>query len=359
MKNSDTANKTYNAQLDFAKKAHNLENILPRRYVFILTNLCNLRCSFCFQERKRKKNAMNKNDWLSLIDQLPENSRITLTGGEPLVFKGFEEVFLACCEKAQEVNIVSNGLLLNDEIIKLLLSKKNFSILGISIDTIGNYSRDFKNNQWNVLTNQIKNFVKERNKINHKSAVDIKSVILDDNIDELFNLHKYCMEELNADTHSFQLLKGAEIQHSDVMFLFEDIDKEYKAYEYKNFNKLIYELDRIREYNYKNNFKSYLHPNLIELNGPNKLKYSDYLYLNSRSHDASKFDKCYSPWSSVHINVDGNLFPCMAVPMGNLKENSLRNIIFSNQFKKFKEIIKNCGTIKGCNRCGWLRSKNS
>jgi sulfatase maturation enzyme AslB (radical SAM superfamily) len=56
MKNSDTANKTYDAQLDFAKKAYNVENILPRRYVFILTNLCNLRCSFCFQERKRKKN---------------------------------------------------------------------------------------------------------------------------------------------------------------------------------------------------------------------------------------------------------------------------------------------------------------
>ena len=42
------------------------------------------------------------------------------------------------------------------------------------------------------------------------------------------------------------------------------------------------------------------------------------------------------PWSSVHINVDGNLFPCMAVSMGNVKNTKLSEIIFSDKFKKIQ-----------------------
>ena len=38
----------------------------PKRYCFILTNLCNLACNFCFQ--RKKHDAMTKNEWLvSLI----------------------------------------------------------------------------------------------------------------------------------------------------------------------------------------------------------------------------------------------------------------------------------------------------
>ena len=47
------ANAYYKRQIDYTVKAYNTENLLPRRYVLVLTNLCNLACSFCFQERKK------------------------------------------------------------------------------------------------------------------------------------------------------------------------------------------------------------------------------------------------------------------------------------------------------------------
>ena len=34
-------------------------------------------------------------------------------------------------------------------------------------------------------------------------------------------------------------------------------------------------------------------------------------------------------------------------------------IIFSAEFKKFKDIIREKGTINGCNRCGWLKPKEN
>jgi len=77
-------------------------------------------------------------------------------------------------------------------------------------------------------------------------------------------------------------------------------------------------------------------------------------YLNEEQHIRENYKPCQFPWSSVHINVDGKLFPCMAVPMGNVKEQPLSKIIYSDEFMKFKAMIRKEGTVEGCNRCGWL-----
>ena len=55
MNNYKTANQYYNRQADYAKLAFQKDNIMPRRYVLVLTNLCNLKCTFCFQERKKRE----------------------------------------------------------------------------------------------------------------------------------------------------------------------------------------------------------------------------------------------------------------------------------------------------------------
>jgi len=297
-------------------------------------------------------------DWLEVIKQIPKDSRITLTGGEPLVYQDFDLIFNKVNELG-ESNIVTNGLLLSNQKIEKLIEQKNFKILGISIDTIGNKNRDFKKIQWETLVSQINKFATLRDKKNHEAAIDIKTVILDENIRDLFSIHKFTMENLKADTHSLQMLKGAEIQHSDLMFDFQKIDSEYEAHQYKDFDELVHQLNLIKEFDYKYGYKSYLHPNLVNLGDKKELKKENLIYLNNKKHEPKHFSTCYAPWSSVHINVDGNLFPCMAVSMGNVKKTKLSEIIFSNQFKKFKDAIRKNGTINGCNRCGWLKPRGN
>ena len=60
---------------------------------------------------------------------------------------------------------------------------------------------------------------------------------------------------------------------------------------------------------------------------------------------------------SVHINVDGTVFPCLAVSMGNIQDNNITDIIMGDEFKKFKKVLKENGTVEACNRCGWLQPK--
>ena len=95
----------------------------------------------------------------------------------------------------------------------------------------------------------------------------------------------------------------------------------------------------IRDYNILNNQKAFLHPNIINLNSEKIINENEFSFLNNEDHEPTFYKKCLSPWTSVHINVDGNLFPCMAVPMGNVKEKNLKEIIFSEKFNKFKEEI--------------------
>ena len=59
----------YHSKRDFyAQNLFEKKTSLPFRYVLILTNKCNLACSFCFQERKNRKDAMKKEDWLKAQD---------------------------------------------------------------------------------------------------------------------------------------------------------------------------------------------------------------------------------------------------------------------------------------------------
>ncbi len=355
MNNAYSAQKFHEKNLNYSKIAFEKGNLVPHRYVLVLTNLCNLACSFCFQERKKNADRMSKDDWLKFISEMPKDSRITLTGGEPLAYKGFKEIFIKANEH-NYTNIITNGTLLNDDFFDLFLSEKNFKVLSISIDTIGNVNRDFKIGQWEKLLENLKSFKKKIIEQKSDIVINIKTVITDENINELFRLNQIITEDIQADTHDLMLLKGAEIQHADFLFDYKDAFKEYEAYEYKNFKKLIDQLNLIREKNVKSNTKAFLHPNIIPLNTNNKIIYKKYMFLNEKKHNSKNFKTCLSPWTSVHVNVDGNVFPCMAFSIGNVKKQKVEEIVFSENSENFKKEIKKCGTLPGCNRCGWLKN---
>ena len=71
----------------------------------------------------------------------------------------------------------------------------------MSIDTIGNVNRDFKKKQWSELISQLNKFILLREQKGHQSALDIKT-ILEENIEQLFEIHKLVTETLKADTQS-------------------------------------------------------------------------------------------------------------------------------------------------------------
>lgn len=331
------------------EKIYNTPGMLPSRYVFILTNQCNLRCYFCFQKKEFEKENMNGQDWINLTKQLPDYARVTLTGGEPLMFPEFEKVFSYVANKF-DCSMISNGLLLTEEKIDYLLSFPKFKVLSISIDDVGNNLRGVKKEQWTKLENKLKYF---KNKKKPDTLLDTKTTILDENADKLFDIYKYLIEDIGADTHAFQFLKGSPIQHADFMFGYEDILKKSDAPVYKKFGEIKKQLEKVKEYNLQRGKSSFVHPKVFSLDSDEIIP--DISYLNNKEHDKTRYQDCKFPWSSIHVNYDGNIFPCLAVSMGDIRKKSLIEIVDGEEFEKFKRTIKEKGTIEACNRCGWLR----
>ena len=102
---------------------------MPYRYCFVLTNACNLRCSFCFQEKKPIKGSLKLDNWIDIASQLPYGSHITLTGGEPLMFRGFKKLVESLRDDIT-FNVITNGLLLEKDIVDFLLDQKGLKVFG-------------------------------------------------------------------------------------------------------------------------------------------------------------------------------------------------------------------------------------
>ena len=348
--------KFHNMHEEFTKKAFNAEGLLPYRYLFILTNSCNLKCSFCYQKKDFRSNTMAGANWISLAKQLPDYARVTLTGGEPLIFPEFKEVFAYIAERFN-CNVISNGVPLNQEVIDHMLSFPKFKVLSLSIDEIGCSNRGFSPEQWDHLIRMMKYFLKKRDGIGSDCVLDVKTLVLDENAKDIFQLHKYMAEEIGVDTHVFQFLKGSSIQHADHMVEFEDILKKSQAYTYTSFDIIKEQLELVRQYNLTESKFAFFHPKIASLVSEQPLQRMD--ILNKEAYIKENYLPCKFPWSSVHINSDGTLFPCLAVSMGNVKDMPLQEIVNGKKMTKFRNLIREKGTVEACNRCGWLRLKDN
>lgn len=340
----------------YTQLAYRLPFLPPYRYVFVLTNLCNMRCNNCYQEKDSGDNVMTKEKWIDLSNKIPAFSRVTITGGEPLVFAQVQDILREIAGRHQ-CNLITNGTLLTEELSDLLLSLTKFKILAVSIDNLlssSNNIRGYTERQWSGLESILKEFIRKRDAKNSECKLEIKTLILDENSEELFNIHKYCTETLKADYHNFQFLKGSSLQHSEKNVELDEVFKICQAPVYKKFDIIVKELDRIKAYNIKYAKRSFLHPNLSDIY--TKKPAEDLSYLNVAQFNPNNFKSCKFPWSSVHINHDGKVFPCLSVPLGNLKDKSLNEIFRDKPYQDFLRAIKKAGLFQACNRCGWLRS---
>lgn len=305
-----------------------------------ITKKCNLRCWFCGQWGKKgffadsSGEEMKFSDWEKVIAELVElrrktgnNISVILWGGEPLTSPIFDETAELLCKNDFPVGAVTNGTLINEHAEIL---KNKFTRVYVSID--GNREVHNKIRGEGVFEKAAENL-----KMIHggKAKISLMSVISPDNIDILDSLP----ETLLA-------LPCDELILQDMIYMTASEINEYKTGMKEVFGINAAEID---SWGNEDADKKKKEQALRKIFAEKYPKPVIYLPHNSTT------DYCRSAFWHIHIAWNGNVLYCTDFydfSAGNVKKESLLNIVDNELSEKFREEIKNNRCVT-CRHCSW------
>ena len=127
--------------LDSAQK-----NRVPANGSIELLPLCNMNCDMCYvrlsrEEMERQGRLRTAEEWLEIGRQMQKAGVLflLLTGGEPLLYPGFKELYLGLKQLGFILSINTNGTLIDEEWADFFAAHKprqmNITLYGVSNDT--------------------------------------------------------------------------------------------------------------------------------------------------------------------------------------------------------------------------------
>ncbi len=115
-----------------------------------ITDFCNLRCKHCYQERFDEEKELSFEKMKFIIDKISDSLTdrkisVNITGGEPFLRKDILEIisYINQKENSKEINIITNGTILTEDLVKDLNKIKKFKYLKVSIESYDQEKNDF------------------------------------------------------------------------------------------------------------------------------------------------------------------------------------------------------------------------
>ncbi len=331
---------------------------LPMRYILELTYNCNLKCPFCYITESRNKNELSTQEWFSIIDQIPPFSLISMVAGEVILKKDFIQIYEAASKKFRKVSLISNGLALKEEIIDSFIKNK-LLLLSISLDGYGknhDINRNF-NGLWDKVMNNLDLFnSKRQNK--SRPMLDIKTCVLEKNLDDLPKLYKES-QKLNAQFFSLTFLRKQPLRQNSK--LWEEFNEDFYLKEYpvelyfdlEHFLEIYKELESLSK-----KTKTILRyaPRFNSVGDADKIK--TFFSSSDNKKITDLYYPCKIPMTSIYINPEGDIYPCLSYKVANLKEMTLKEAINTLKFKCFRQNLSKAKIFNACQMCCDLIPKN-
>ena len=342
----DTARNLYSK---YTFNAKNGEIKMPIRYILELTYRCNLKCPFCYITGNRNIEELSVEEWIKIIDQIPPFTLISLVAGEVLLKEGFDEIYKKTSEKFRKVTLISNGLKLDEKTIDLLVKHKLF-LLSVSLDGIGENHDKTRNHPglYNKIINNLELFNQKRK--SSGSMLDIKTCVLENNLDDLPLLYKEAMK-LNAQFFSLTFIRKQTLRQNSI--LWDDFSHEFNIDTYpielyfnmEHFKEVYKELESLQK-----NSKTILRyaPRFKATGDLDKIE----KFFNFGNRPVTELYKpCHIPMTSLYITPNGNIYPCLSLRVANLKEVTLKEAINTVKYKCFRKNLHAAKVFNACQMC--------
>lgn len=340
----------------FSRKFLDGKSLMPMRYTLELTYRCNLNCSFCYVGEKIKENELSTEEWLNIIRQIPPHRLITFVGGEVLIRKDFKIILDAALKKGK-VNIVTNGTLLDNELLETFVNKK-LLLLNLSIDAMEEKHDRIRNREGTfkkVITN-LERLVKARGNKKYP-LIDIKTTVTEDNLDDIPEVYKLA-QEYKADFFTLSFLKESDLQQNSNLretFTEEFYRTKYPIKPYFEMNHFEQTYRKLQELSKNSKTAIRLYPKFDANNEFEQIKKYYTEALDWEVEDVYK--PCLYPWANILITPQGNVYPCLSYKIGNVKNTPIKEVWNNEKFSAFRKNLKKYGVFNACQACCQLKVK--
>lgn len=332
------------------------KSLTPIRYTLELTYRCNLNCSFCYVGKIKNTQELSTEEWLKIIDQIPPFRLITFIGGEVLLRKDFK-ILLEQSLKRNKVNLVTNGTLLNEDLIKTFVEKK-LTLLSISIDGIGEKHDIIRGHQgtFDKVINNINKFniIKGQKKF---PLLDIKTVILENNLNDLVDIYKLAQYH-NADFLTLAFLKGCDLQQNINLrenFTEEFFKTDYPIDPYFNLEHFEEVYKKLKDLSKNSKTKIRFYPKFDSKKELEQIK--TFFSKGNEKKMPEVYNSCKYPWVNLNITPEGNIYPCLSYKIGNIKDKYLKDLWNNDKYIEFRNQLKENNVFTACQTCCQLSIK--
>lgn len=172
-------------------------NHIPISGTFELLPMCNMSCRMCYlklsrEETERMGGLRSLQEWLSLAKEMAEAGTLflLLTGGEPLLYPDFKQLYTELRNMGFIITMNTNGTLLNAQMADFLAENKprrvNVTLYGTCNAT---YRKICGNPDGFTQTMRALYLLKERH-----IATKLNATLVPENLEELEQFHKIAAE---------------------------------------------------------------------------------------------------------------------------------------------------------------------
>jgi len=326
-----------------------------RHYYFEVTRRCNLRCQMCQYINWLKKTPVSEqkagelttDEWLKVIDQVQRFSLVTFTGGEPLL----RDDFLDLLERASgrsRTHVITNAVLLNEdrarrcaELAPRKMGQTGFNFLGTSVEGPPEVHDEIRamRGAFEKTANGLRMLMAFRDKGGKQCPmIHVTTVIQAGNVDHLSKMPRVA-RELGADVLNFTL----EIR----MFELEGLG-ETNPFAYKMSEITFPSIDPERLAKALSDTRAAAAEAGIELRMPD-MPDAEIVRYYSGEMRLPQF-RCGGIWTNLFVGAKGDAYPCWLQKVGNVREQSLKEIWNGPQFRQFRAQVRKGlpGPCVGC-----------
>ena len=332
------------------------------------TFLCNCRCQMCplygkhtddgkeLIESMKKDKELTTAEFKALFQDLKSmgTESINFSGGEAFLRKDILEITNLACEAGFKVSFTTNGGVLTKETAKELV-RLNVDNITISLDGPKAIHESIRKAK---IFDNIMNAVdwiniekeKQRKSLPSLSFLCTVSKLNQEHLFELVEIAKNKNLPLTIDPIIFSNIEDMINTKEELQDNFIKNESFIMPEEIGRVDTEILEKELAMVCSYARKLNQ---PVYISIEGKRTRK----KFFQDPNYSVVK--KCFSPWYSCRVDPYGNVYPCsLSICMGNLRENSIKEIINSDKAVSFRRRLKSKGLFDSCKKCCLLYSQN-